>query len=98
MDLCSAGFSLRVLAYAKLDPHKLKHALLKNKAPEGRPRGGKAVRVTLPSLGVMLGESTGCATSRQPPKRLRNHGETPSPHVASKSPACEATLIRESRL
>jgi len=28
---------------------------------------------------MLLGESEGYATSRQPPQRLRNDGDTPSP-------------------
>jgi len=73
----------------------------KNKAPEGRARGGKAMTSKLRMMGrrkgAMLGESAGYATSRQAPKRFRNHHDTPSPHVASKGLAREAPIIRELR-
>jgi hypothetical protein len=52
MDLSSAGFSLRVLALqvlalARANPRRLKPAPLKNNAPEGWTRGGKAVNCAL---------------------------------------------------
>jgi hypothetical protein len=58
MDLCSTGFSLWNLVLARTNPHRLKPVPLntKNKAPEGRARGGRAVSISLRSFKWMLGE------------------------------------------
>jgi hypothetical protein len=44
--------------------HSQERLCYKKRSPEGRARGGKAVRVSLRSLNGMLGEWAGYATSR----------------------------------
>src|SRR5579872_6114556 len=63
----------------------------KNDAPEGRTRGGRAVMQSPQSLKVAGSFEQQMPRPGQPPKRIRNHGETPSPHVATpKMPLSEA--------